>query len=119
MPGSLPHNPLDDAARKVDEVARRTKSPQFERAAIITMIASAIMTTALAGMQAFHMFRREVRDEQREREREERERARRADPPPERPRHGEAAPEHGQSDGERRWSRREEQAAPAAHGRQR
>ena len=118
MPGSLPHNPLDDAARKVDEVARRTKLPQFERAAIITMIASAVMTTALAGMQAFHMFRREMRDEQRDRERE-RERDRRADPPPERPRHGEAAPEHERDDGQRRWSRREEQAAPAAHGRQR
>jgi predicted phage gp36 major capsid-like protein len=121
MPGSLPHNPLDDAARKVDEVARRTKSPQFERVAIFTMIASAITTVALAGFQAFHMFRREIRDEQREREREERERARRADPPPERPRHGEAAPEpeHERDDGQRRWSRREEQAAPAAHGRQR
>src|SRR4051812_38095169 len=114
----LPHNPLDDAARKVDDVARRTKSPGFERAAIYTMIASAVMTTALAAMQAFHMFRREMRDEQRDRERE-RERDRRADPPPERPRHGEAAPEHGQGDGERRWSRREEQPAPAAHARQR
>ena len=114
----LPHNPLDDAARKVDEVARRTKSPTFERWTIITMIASAVMTTALAGMQAFHMFRREMRDEQRDREKE-RERDRSAEPPPERPGHGEAAPEHERDGGQRRWSRREEQASPAAHGRQR
>jgi hypothetical protein len=114
----LPHNPLDDAAKKVDDVARRTKSPQFERIAIGTMIASAVTTVLLAGFQAYHMFRREIRDEQREREKE-RERDRRADPPPERPGHGEAAPEPERDGGQRRWSRREEQAAPAAHGRQR
>src|SRR3954452_4919694 len=103
MRSPLSHNPLDDAARKVDDVARRTKSPQFEKAAIYTMIASAIMTTALAAFQAFHIFKREMRDEQRDREKERGRRPDPASPPPDRAESGGTAtagmPSHGRDDG--------------------
>jgi hypothetical protein len=124
MRSPLSHNPLDDAARKVDDVARRTKSPQFERIAIFTMVASAITTVLLAGFQAYHMFRREIRDELRDKEKERGRRPDPASPPPDRAGYGGTAtagmPPHGRDDGEpRRWTRREEHAEAAAPGRQR
>ena len=95
-------------------VARETKSPLFERVAIITMIGSALTTTALAALQAIHMLRRDLKDDRREKERERRLEA--ASPPPERPCHGEAGTAN--MDDDRRWTRREERAATAhARGR--
>ena len=47
------HSPLHAAARETMAVARKAGSPIFERAAMITMIASALITTALAAVQAW------------------------------------------------------------------
>jgi hypothetical protein len=119
MPGQpTPHNPLHAAARETMQVARETKSPWFEKVAIITMIASALTTTAIAALQAVHMLRRDLeKDKERERQRAP------SLPPPERPRHGGAAtagmyPDRD-GDEQRRWTRREEHAEAAAPGRQR
>ena len=69
MPGQpTPHNPLHAAARETMQVARETKSPWFEKVAIITMIASALTTTAIAALQAVHMLKRDLeKDKERER----------------------------------------------------
>jgi hypothetical protein len=119
MPGHTPpHNPLAAAAQEIKAVARETKSPWFERAALIIMGLSAAVTTAIGAMQVRHMLRREMREEQREQERAD---ARRSDaaPPPERPIHGATAtagmPEQGDSE-RRAWSRKEEHAAAHRHG---
>jgi hypothetical protein len=124
MHGQPPlHNPLA-AVRETPAVAREAKSPLFERVAMIAMITSAGVTTAVGALQAWPMFRRD-QDRERERERE-RERGHRPDPslpPPDRPGHGGTAtagmPSHGRDDEQRRWTRREEHAEAAAHGRQR
>jgi len=119
MPGQpTPHNPLHTAARETMQVARETKSPWFEKVAIVTMIASALTTTAIAALQAMHMLRRDLeKDKERQRQREP------SLPPPERPRHGGTAtagmyPDRD-GDEQRRWTRREEHAEAAAPGRQR
>ena len=66
-----PHNPLAQAAKEMSAVARETKSPLFERVATVTLITSALATTALAGMQAWHMLRRDLeKDRERQRERD-------------------------------------------------
>jgi hypothetical protein len=115
MHGPTPHYPLTAAARENLHVAREAKSPWFERVAIITMIGSALTTTALAALQAIHMIRRDLKEDRRERERERRLEA--ASPPPEHPARGEAATASMGDD--RRWTRREEhaQAASPARGR--
>jgi hypothetical protein len=66
MHGPTPHHPLTAAARETMAVARETKSPLFERVAIITMIGSALTTTALAALQAIHMLRRDLKEDRRE-----------------------------------------------------
>ena len=117
-----PTNPLHAAARETMAVARETKSPWFERMAMIVMAASALVTTAIGALQVRHMLRREMRDEQREKDRERDRRSDPSSPPPERPRHGAAATAgmpHGRDGGEGRWARREEHAEAATHGRQR
>src|SRR5262249_54007354 len=64
------HNPLHAAAKQAQAVARETKSPWFEKVAIWTMVASAL-TAAVTGMvQAWHLIRRDLKDDCRERERE-------------------------------------------------
>jgi len=112
-----PHNPLHAAARETMQVARETKSPWFEKVAIVTMIASALTTTAIAALQAVHMLRRDLeKDKERERQREP------SLPPPERPRHGGTATAGmypGDGDEQRRWTRREDEPKAAAPGRQR
>jgi hypothetical protein len=122
MHGQPPHhNPLHAAAQEVRAVAREAKSPWFERMALVIMALSAAVTTAIGAIQVRQMLRREMKDEQRDQERE-----RRTDPsspPPDRPGHGATAtagmPPHGRDDDDRRWTRREEHAEAAAHGRQR
>ena len=109
---------LGMSARETMQVARETKSPWFEKVAIVTMIASALTTTAIAALQAVHMLRRDLeKDKERERQREP------SLPPPERPRHGGAAtagmyPDRD-GDEQRRWTRREDEPKAAAPGRQR
>jgi len=53
MPGQpTPHNPLHAAARETMQVARETKSPWFEKVAIFTMIASALITIRYEEIEA-------------------------------------------------------------------
>src|SRR4051794_31377824 len=108
-----PRNPLATAAQEVQAVARQTRWPWMEKAAMGVMAASAALTTAIGVFQIRHLWRREMREEQREIERERR--AAEAPPPPERPGYGVAAtagmPEPGREDGEGgRWSRKEAHA---------
>ena len=118
-----PTNPLHAAARETMAVARETKSPWFERMAMIVMAASALVTTAIGALQVRHMLRREMRNEQREKDWERDRQREPSSPPPDRPRRGDTAtagmPYHGRDGEERRWTSREEHAEAAAHGRQR
>src|SRR4051794_304203 len=102
----LPHNPLAAAAKETLAVAREAKSPLFERVAMITLMASAAVTTAVGALQAWHMLRRDLDDKHREKDKE---RGRRSDPsppPPDRPGYGGTAaagmPYHDRGDGEGR-----------------
>jgi hypothetical protein len=113
MHGQHPTTPLNAAAKEMASVAREVKSPWFERVAMVAMITSALATAGTAIMQTLHMIRRDLKEDRKERERERR--AETASPPPDRPGHGDHATTA--SDGDRRWTRREEHAA--GHGWQR
>jgi hypothetical protein len=127
-----PQNPLSAAARETMAAARETKSPLMEKLAIGTMIGSAVVSTGLGVVQVVRMVnhdreKAEGKAYQRlKRELDAKERERRTDaasPPPERPGHGGTAtagmPDHGRGDDDRRWSRREEHAEAAGHGKHR
>lgn len=120
MHGPMPHHPLAAAAQEVRAVARETRWPWLERAALGLMAASAALTTVISGIQIRQLLRREIREEQREQERERRQ-AEATAPPPSRPAQGVMAsaeiPPHGQGGEERRWTRREEHAEAATHTR--
>jgi hypothetical protein len=113
MHGPAPHNPLAAAAREVQDVARTTRWRWLEHAAMGILAASAAVSTAIGALQIRHLYRREVKEEQRERERERRAEA--VSPPPERPAHSEATTP-GMGD-DRRRTRREEHAQAAGHAR--
>jgi hypothetical protein len=117
MHGPTPHhNPLQAAARQMQDAAREAKSPLLERAAIWAMIGSAVATAATAILHTVHMIRRDWKEDRREREKERRAEA--ASPPSERPAHDAATADlPPQGDGGR-WTRREERAA-TAHARAR
>jgi hypothetical protein len=106
-----PHNPLQAAARQMQDAAREAKSPTLEKAAIWAMIGSAAATALTAVLHTVHMMRRDWKEDRREREKERRAEA--ATPPSQRPGPDAATaamPEHGDGG---RWTRREERAEPA------
>ena len=116
MHGPSPHhNPLQDAARQMQDAAREAKSPLLEKAAIWAMIGSAVATAATAILHTVHMIRRDWKEDRREREKE---RRAEAAPPSERPRHDAATAETPPQGDGGRWTRREERAA-TAHARAR
>jgi hypothetical protein len=94
--------------------ARETKWPWLDRVAMGVLAASAAVSTAIGALQIRHLYRREMKEEQRERERERH--ADSASPPPEHPGHGEATTASMGDD--RRWTRREQRAS-TSHARSR
>jgi hypothetical protein len=110
-----PHNPLHAAARETMAVAREAQSPLFEKVALIAMVTSAAVTTAVGAFQTWHLFKRDLeRDRERERQRERDERGRRDEPPHRPGRGGTATAGMGpdrDGDEEPSWARREEHPA--------
>jgi len=99
-----PHtNPLQAAAKETMAVAKEAKSPLLEqRVAIITMITSALATTAIAVLHGVHMLKRDLKKNG-----DHGQDASRSQPPPHRNYHAAAAGDDGPGP-QRRWTNKPE-----------